>query len=183
MTSCQSYKSLVEKYKEAAQLMKKLGLSGGMIQFSILLFINGWKHLEIPYYKLVGLILFSWVIYSFLKDFLTFLKFEKKIAQMILDGVELEKRNTSFGNFFHEVLRDFNLVKVLSQRSLVNLVAVGCFGYFLSQFIADLNPSFAISPRLLVLISGVFTLLTYKLYYDSLKPLAETKVQALHFSL
>ncbi len=177
MSDRKDYQTLVDNYKSGARFVKKLGLSGGMMQFSIIIFINSLKHLEIPYYKLVGPVLLSWAIYSFIKDFLTFLRIEKNVAQMILDGVELEKRNASFGNFFHEVLQDFNLVKILSLRSLVNLAAFGCFGRLLSQFIADLNPDFVISFGLLVLISGMLATLACKLYYDSLKSLAEIKAR------
>lgn len=70
-------------------------------------------------------------------------------------------------------------MKILIQRSLVHLVAFGCLGYFLSQFIADLNPSFAISHKLLIFISGIPTSFAAKLYYDSFKSLAETKAQVL----
>ncbi|MBP7074556.1 MAG: hypothetical protein KBA81_04135 [Rhabdochlamydiaceae bacterium] len=177
MSNHQNYQTLMDNYKTGVQFVKKLGLTSGIMQFSIIVFINGWKHLEIPYYKFAGLILFSWAIYSFIKDFWTFLRIEKSCAQLILDGVESEKRNKNFGNFFHEVLQNFKLVKVLLQRSLVNLVAFGCFGYFLSQYIVDLNPDFVISPRSLSFVTAIFTALASKFYYDSLKSLAETKEQ------
>lgn len=72
MSNRQNYQTLVSDYKKLAQFTKKLGLSGGIMRFSIIIFISSWKHLEIPYYKLVAPILFSLCIYYFIKDFLTF---------------------------------------------------------------------------------------------------------------
>ncbi len=179
MNNSQSYESLVVKYKETAQFLKKLELSGGIMQVSIFVFMKGWKYLEIPFYELGGMVLFSWALYLVLNDYLTFLRIEKMIAQVILDGRELEKKNTRIGNFFHQIFVKFDLVRILSQRSFMNLVTFGGLGYFLSQFIADLNPSLAISYRLLAVISGILTIIACKFYYDALKSLADSKTQAL----
>ncbi len=177
MNNQQNYQTLLDDYEKRTQFVKKLGLSGGMMQFSVILVVNSLKHLEIPYYKLISPLLLLWAIYAFMKDFLIFLRIEKDVAQIIENGVALEKRNASFGRYFHKVLEDFNLIKILSVRSLINLVAFGCFGYFLSQCIAELNPAFAISHSLLIFITGGLTVIACKFYYNALRTLAETKVQ------
>lgn len=175
MSGQKNYQTLVNDYRELLQFGRKLGLAGGIMQFSILIVVNAWKHLEMPYYKLAAPLLFAWCFYQFAKDFFTFLKVDRYGAQIISDGISLEKKNTSLGKFFHEVLDDFNLVKILSQRSLVNLLAFGCLGYFLSQFIVELNPGLVISRGLFVFISGALTTIACKLYYDSLKSIVEIK--------
>lgn len=179
MSSKKDYQILLDEYKQRALFVKKLGLSGGMMQFSAIMVVNSLKPLQIPYYKLIAPLVLLWAIYSFTKDFITFLKIERGVAQILVDGVALEKRNPSFGSYFHEVLDDFNLFKILSIRSLVNLVAFGCFGFFLSQFIADFNPDLIVSHTVLALISAVLTTIACKLYYNALKPLVETKEQVL----
>lgn len=171
MSDRQNHQTLVRDYKSRAQFIKKLGASGGMMQFSVIVVISSWKHAGMPYYEFACPVLLCWAIYSFVKDFLIFLRVEKDVAQIIVDGVALEKRNITFGRFFHEVLDDFNLVKVLSIRSSVNLIAFGCFGYFLCQFIADLNPHLTISHTVLALGTAILTALAGTLYYDSLKSL------------
>jgi len=175
MNKQNDYQTLIANYKELFQFGRKLGSSGGIMQFSILIFVTAWKHLEIPYFKIAAPILFAWCLYQFAKDFFSFLKVDRYRAQLISDGISLEKKNTSIGKFFHEVLDDFNLMKTLSQRSVVNLLAFGCLGYFLSQFITELNPELVISHGLLVFISMTLTTITCKLYYDSLKSIAEIK--------
>lgn len=175
MSRQRNHRELLSDYKQLLQFGRKLGLLGGITQFSILIFINASKHLEIPYYKFVAAILFSWCLYQFVKDFFTFLKVDRYRAQIISDGISLEKKNSSLGKFFHEVLDDFNFIKILSQRSLVNLIAFWCLGYFLSQFVVELNPSLVVSRGLLVFISGILTTIACKFYYDSHKPIAETK--------
>ncbi len=175
MSKHKNYQTLVTDYKELLQFGRKLGLVGGIIQFSILIFINAWKHMEIPYFKVAAPILFALCLYLFAKDFSTFLKVDKYGAHLISDGFSLEKKNASFGKFFHEILEDFNLVKILLQRSLVNLIAFGCLGYLLSQFVVELNSELVISHRLLVLISIVLTIIGCKFYYDSLKFITNIK--------
>lgn len=177
MSSKKDYQTLLDEYKQRAQFVKKLGLSGGMMQFSAIMVVNSLKPLQIPYYKLIAPLVLLWAIYSFTKDFITFLRIEKGVAQIIVDGIALEKRNASFGSYFHEVLDDFNLLKILSIRSLVNLVSFGCFGFFLSRFIADFNPDLAVSHPVLALIAAILTTAACKLYYGALKPLVETKEQ------
>lgn len=170
-----SYQALINDYKGLQHLGKKLGLSGGMMQFGILVFANAWKHLEIPCYSLAAALLFSWCLYSFVKDFYTLLKIDKHSSQTVFNGIAVEKKNASFGNFFHEVLNEFNLLKTLVQRSLVNLVAFGCLGYFCSLLVAELNPGFVINFWLLTFVSGACAILTCKLYYHALRPIVDMK--------
>ncbi len=178
MNDRQNYQSLVDSYKWGMQFIKKLGTSGMFLQIGILGFINGWKHLEIPYYKAVAPVLFSLSIYFFIKDFLTIRKIEETVSQMILDGIIVEKKNGSFGNFFQDILQHFNLAQLLLQRSLINAIAFWCLGYLLSLFIIEIQPSFVISQGSLLLFAGVLAALTSKLYYNSFRNLAETKGQA-----
>ena len=147
MSKQKNYQTLVADYKELLRFGRKLGSAGGIMQFSILIFVTAWKHLEIPYFKVAAPILFAWCLYQFAKDFFTFLKVDRYGAQLISDGILLEKKDVSSRKFFHEVLENFNLMKILSQRTLINLLAFGCLGYFFSQFIIELNPDLVISSE------------------------------------
>jgi len=170
------YQALVDDYNELMQFGKKLGLVGGTIQLSLMLFLNAWKHIEIPHYKVGAPLLFLWCLYQLAKDFFTFLKVDSYGSQLILKGISLENKNTSLGKHFHEVLENFNFIKILLQRSLVNFLAFGCFGYFLSQFISDFMPDFVVRYGWLAVISACLTGVVNILYYASLKPMEELKL-------
>lgn len=146
-----------------------------MMQFSIILIVISMQHLKMPYYQIVASLLLLWGIYAFMKDFLVFLRVEKAVAQIIVEGMELEKRNIKLGKLFCDALRDFNLMRTLSIRSFVNFAVSGCYGYFLRQFIHEIYPAFTISLSFTILMVAGFTALTCKLYYVRLRPLQEMK--------
>ncbi len=179
MSGKQNYQTLVDEYKKGAQFAKKLGTAGMLLQIGIIGFINGWKHLEIPYYNAVAPILFFLSIYYMVKDFLTFLKIEENAAQAIAEGVGLEKIHPRLGSFFHSVLQSFNLTYILMQRSLINVIALGCLGYLISEYIAGITSNFMISRGFVGLCVFVLGLAACKLYYDALKVLDEVKAKAL----
>ena len=54
-----NYQTLIDDHTKLMRFGRKLGFSGGVMQFSFLVFINAWKQLEIPYYKIVAPILVS----------------------------------------------------------------------------------------------------------------------------
>ncbi len=176
MNSRENYQSLADKYKSGVQLVKKLGTYGMILQVSTILVINSWKHLQIDYYMIAAPILFSLSIYFFVKDFFTLRRIEENMAQMILDGVELETKNAPLGKFFHGLLQSFNFTSILIQRSLINALALGCLGYLIFQFISDvIFPDVTISRLYLSLFVWIPSVSACKLYYDSLKVLDEAK--------
>lgn len=175
MSHHQSYQSLVNKYKNGAQFVKKLGTASTLIQLGIIGFANGWKHLEIPYYTIFAPLLFSLSIYFLIKDFLVFRRIDENIARMILEGVDLEKKNAKLGQFFHNILQSFNIAQILLQRSLLNVVALLCFSYWICQFITEVSSDFVINRSLLNVFLGILTAIAGKIYYDSFKDLTEAK--------
>lgn len=64
-----NYQTLVDDHRGLLQFGRKLGLAGGTMQFSLLIFANAWKHLELPFYKVGAPLLFAWCLYQFAKDF------------------------------------------------------------------------------------------------------------------
>ena len=177
MNDRQDYHSLVDMYKGGAQVVKKLGISGMFLQIGIIGFVTGWKHLEIDYYTIAAPILFFLSIYFFIKDFLTLHRIEVNVAQIILDGVALEKKNTGLGRLFHNILQCFNFTDILVKRSLLNSMAFGCLGYLIAQFISDITPGLVISRWIFSLFIWVPSVLVCKIYYDSLKTLYQAKEQ------
>lgn len=171
----QNYQSLVDKYKSGNQIIKKMGLYGMIIQICIIMVIKSWKHVVVDHYEIAGSLLFCLSIYFLVKDFIASLRIERNMTLMILEGVELETKNPGFGKFFHGALQSFNLLNTLVLRSVVNVLAVYCLGYFILQFIGDVSPEIAINRWFISLIAWIPGITACKLYYDSLKNLDEAK--------
>lgn len=175
MSEPSSHQSLVDKYNGNHQLVRKLGMSGLLIQLGIFGAIHAWRHLEMGYYYTAVPALFSLSIYYLVKDFFISYRIERNMARMILEGITLEAKNPSFGKFFHGLLRSFNLMNILIQKSLFNVVAVICLANLLLQFINDVNPTITPSRWLVGLFAWAYGVMASKLYYDSLIDLSEAK--------
>lgn len=171
----QTHQSLLEKYDGGNRVIKKLGTNGMVMQICIIMSINGWKHSGISYYETGAPFLFCLSLYFLIKDFLTMLRIESNMAQIILEGVALEAKNSSGDKVFHQILRSFNFTNILVQRSLVNVIALGAIGYFMLDFINAAYPDVHISRWVLSLFAFIPSVLASKMYYDSLKDLDEAK--------
>jgi len=169
------HQTLCNEYQQMAQFVKTSGQSGGMLQLSLIMVMNSLRSLKIPHYEVICPLLLFWAIFAFSKAFLAFLRVEKDVAHIIVDGITLEKRHSSLENYFHDVLDDFSPMKIISIRSLVNFAAFGSYGYFLSRLIADLDPDFTVNYAILALISAMLTAITCKLYLNALKSLIKMK--------
>ncbi len=171
----QSYQSLVDKYKGGNQIIRKMGLYGLFIQIGAIGAINAWKPLQIGYYHIAVPALFTVSVYYLVKDFFVLRRIEENMGRMILEGIDHETKNPALGNFFHRVLQSFNFSRTLIQRSLVNVLSLGCLGYLMLQFVREMNPDVAISQWFLGLFTWIPGVIATKLYYDSLKDLDEAK--------
>ncbi len=175
MTNRQSYQSLTDTYKSGTQVANKLGLYGGFMQAGILGVACSWKHVVTGYYEIAFPALTLLSFYFLIKDFTTLLRIEKNLTNMVIDGVELEKKTPKLGRFLHDILKDFNLARTLIQRSFVNILALFGLSYLIYQFISDLTPNLEVHYVLLGSVSVFFSVLAAKLYYDVLKELSITK--------
>jgi hypothetical protein len=175
MSAQKQHKSLTDKYKNADRFVKKLGLFGGMMQFSIIMVAFSWKHVFLSYYKVAFPALMCLSLYLLIKDFWKLLRVEKTMAQVVLEGVELEKKHSGLGKFFHGFLQSFNFANVLMQRSFVNVLTLIGLGYLIFQFIGSEMPDIKISRWILSIAVWIPTVVACKLYYDSLKVLYDAK--------
>lgn len=146
-----------------------------MIEFAIILFVYSWKHLEIDYYKIIAPILFSLSIFFLVKDFLATRRTEVYMTQIILNGVDLEKKHSGLEKIFTTSLKSFNFNRTLVQRSLINALALGCLGYLIFQFIGEAIPNIKVSRWFLGLFVWVPSITATVLYYETLKVLDKAK--------
>jgi len=171
----QPHQSLLDKYDSGTRVIKKLGTNGMVIQVCIIMFINGWKHSGISHYEIGAPFLFCLSLYLLVKDFITTLRIESNMAQIILEGVALETKNSSNEKIFHQILQSFNFTNILVQRSLVNVIALGAIGYFMLNFVNDVFPEVHVGRWVLSLFAFIPSVIASKMYYDSLKDLDEAK--------
>lgn len=171
----QNYQDLVDKYRGGNQVIRRMGLYGLFIQIGAIGAVNAWKPLEIGYYHIAVPVLFAFSVYYLVKDFFVLRRIEENMARMILEGVDIETKNPALGNFFHRILQSFNFISILIQRSLVNVLALGCLGYLMLQFVREINPGVPISQGFLIFFTWIPGVIVSKLYYDSFKGLDEAK--------
>ncbi|NNM43520.1 MAG: hypothetical protein HKM07_04190 [Chlamydiae bacterium] len=145
------------------------------MQICIIICISSWKHSGISHYERGVPLLFCLSIYFLVKDFITLLRIEGNMAQMIVEGVALEAKNGSSEKFFHRMLQSFNFTSILVQRSLINVFALGALGYFMFNFVNDVFPDVHIGRWVLGVFVWVPSVIACKLYYDSLKDLYDAK--------
>jgi hypothetical protein len=171
----QTHQSLLEEYASGTRAIKKLGTNGMFMQVCIIMTIKGWKHSDIPHYEIGAALLFCLSLYFLVKDFITTLRIESNMVQMILEGVALEAMNNPGERGFHQILRSFNFTNILVQRSLVNVIALGVMGYLMLDFIKDVYPDIHISHWVLGLFAFIPSVIASKLYYNSLRDLDVAK--------
>ncbi len=175
MSNSKNYQTLVVDHRGLLRFSRNLVISGGALQCSLLIFANAWLRLGFPCYRVGTLTLFAWCLFQFVKDFFTSLKVDRYGCQLTLDGVSLENKNACLGRYFHEVLEDFNFLKIFIFRSSVNFFALGFLGYFSAQLISKINPDLVIGHRALTLAVGLLITITSAIYYACLKPVDKKK--------
>lgn len=177
MNACQNYQSLVDQYQGGVCLVKKLGIAAMAIQGGIFGFVNGWKHLQIEYFNIAAPLLFSLSIFFLIKDFLPYRRIDGNMSRIVLEGFELEKMNSSFGNFFHDVLQNFNLPRTVLRRSWVDLAVLWLFGNWMYRFVVEISPDFSISRGLFNVFLGGLHLFLCKLYFSPFKDLVKVRAK------
>ena len=184
MNHQKQHQKLIQDYSDHATLARKLNSSGMLIQFGIISAIVCCQKIQIQHDKFVACILFFLSIYFFVKDFFIFRRVESHGIQIISKGIELEKDNGSIDNFFHDVLADFNLIKILSLRSFINMLSFTCLGYLLKSLILDANAKLLLTHWILItLCAGVLSTLACKFYYSLLKPLEKLQKTTLNTAI
>ncbi len=172
MDDLEIYQSFLDKYRKSTLVIKKISSAGMFVQIGLIGSISGWKHLGIKGYEIAAPILLSLSVYFFIKHFIALLRLEENMGQIILDGVEFEKKNPSEKRGFHSILRSFDFTKILMERCIINVLAVGGLAYFIRDI---LSPEIAISMWFMSLIVCISSAVICKLYSDTLKILDEAK--------
>jgi hypothetical protein len=179
MTPQKSHQLLMNKHQALTQIIDKLKRSAYVSQicvWSILLFL---KYLHIEQLNLVATILFALLLLSQMKNFNLRRKLDQDMTHITLEGIALEKHNPRLESFFHDVLRDFGIFRIMLQRALLDLGILFFFSFSVLQLILEMKPDFEINSWLLYPLVGILGFFFGDLYYEPLKPLVNAKRESL----
>lgn len=163
-----------EEHKKLALLFKRNNFTG-IVE---MVFTLGPLHMiainNVPYEKLLGALFASLAVFFIAWDYSRSKSLDKKVAGLVMRGVELEREKSLASRFFHNVLSQFSIVKILVSRSLSTAVCV----YFLCGSLSKIfmgKETYGDQRFLLALIGVVFSSVIVFLYYSSFKELDEAK--------
>lgn len=168
LNGSESHRAQAIEYKRLAVLFKKNNLIGIVEIFATLGPLYFISDIKTPYIKLLGGLLAFLAVFIMERDYRRSKKLDEKVAKLVLNGIQLEKKNPSFERFFHNVLNEFSIVRILASRSLCTVLCV----YFLCASINKIFVGKAVygdHKIILGLIGAAIGAIVCVLYYSSYK--------------
>ena len=83
--------------------------------------------------------------------------------------VDLEKKKPSFDRFFHNVLSEFSVVKILASRSICTVLCIYYLSFSMNKILFGKDAAAGEHRVLLGLIGAAAGVITCVLYYSSYK--------------
>jgi small-conductance mechanosensitive channel len=177
MNDYQKHQSQEIEYQEAAQKVQKLKISGFVLQLGAWGVVSILKYLQVQHLALSTTVLFGILLLSRIRNFTLRHGLDQNMSRLIFAGVKAEKQNPRLGDFFHKILKKFGFLRIVLQRSLLDLGALYFFSLSMSRLILDMSPNFEIKwifYPLLALLGFFFV----DLYCKPFKGLASKKGEA-----
>lgn len=97
---------------------------------------------------------------------------------LTLEGFKLERSNPRLPNFFHQIVEQFGIVRVLILRAMFDLMALYFFVSSAYRLALDYNPDLAMNIKTFYPAVGLIGFFLSGLYYKPLKALMKTKQEA-----
>lgn len=116
------------EYKKLAAIFKKNNMIGVIEMFASLGPLYYISKLDAPYVKPLGCLFALVAIFLMTRDYARSKNLDAKVVRLVLKGIDLEKRKSFFDRFFHNVLGEFSVVKILVSRSICTVLCI----YYLS---------------------------------------------------
>ena len=107
------------------------------------------------------------------KDYSRSKNLDEKVVQLVLDGLELEKRKPSLDRFFHRVFDQFSVMKILVSRSICTVLCVFFIGTSLGKIFSGKDSVDSQYEIIMGLIGAALGAITCILYYSSYKKFEE----------
>lgn len=162
------YKKFAKKWSEHnfTVCLQQLGALGGLYFVS---------NMEAHYVKPLGIILGLISLFFIGKDYVTLKSLDKEVVEILLVGLDLEKKNSKLKRFFHDVVQKFSIVKILTTRAISTALFVSILATRMKKIL--LNESYySENNRMIIgIIVVVVGAITCGLYYQFFKPLEKEK--------
>ncbi|MDN3507095.1 MAG: hypothetical protein P0S96_07695 [Simkaniaceae bacterium] len=171
----ENHRAQAIEYKKLASIFKKNNMIGVIEMFATLgplYYISG---IEASYAKPLGFFFALLAILLMARDYTRSKNLDVKVARLVLEGIELEKKKPSFDRFFHNVLSEFSVIKILVTRSICTVLCVYYLSFSINKIFVGGGSAASEHKLILGLIGAVIGGITCVLYYSSYKEFDELK--------
>ncbi|MCB9093126.1 MAG: hypothetical protein H6620_11260 [Halobacteriovoraceae bacterium] len=118
MEGADYHRDLVDEYKKLSGRWNANNVKAGILQLVVLggLFFIG--SMSGGFVKPIGGLLAALSLFFMGKDYAIAKHLDQNMVKTLLDGLSLEKSNSGLQRFFHAVLGEISLVRILTTRSI-----------------------------------------------------------------
>jgi Ca2+/Na+ antiporter len=163
------------EYKKLAAIFKKNNMIGIIEMFASLGPLYYISKIDAPYVKPLGCLFALVAVFLMARDYTRSKNLDGKVVRLVLKGIDLEKKKPSFDRFFHNVLGEFSVVKILVLRSICTVLCVYYLSFSMNKILVGKDAAAGEHKVLLCLIGAAFGAITCVLYYRSYKEFDELK--------
>lgn len=163
------------EYKKLATIFKKNNMIGVIEMFASLGPLYYISKIDAPYVKPLGCLFALVAVFLMARDYMRSKNLDVKVVRLVLKGIDLEKRKPSFDRFFHNVLGEFSVVKILVSRSICTVLCVYYLSFSMNQILIGKGAAAGEHRVLLGFIGVAIGVVTCALYYSSYKEFDELK--------
>ena len=175
LSDAETHRAQAIEYKKLAATFKQNNFKGLFEMFASLAPLYYLSKREIPYVKPLSCLLGLFAVYLIARDFMRSKELDEKIVRLVIKGIDLERKKSSFDRFFHNVLNEFSIVRILVSRSLSTVLCVYYLSFSMNRILFG-SETVAGEPKILLgLIGTLFGAITCYLYYRSYKELEDLK--------
>lgn len=178
MNAHQTHQTLASEYQESAQTVRRFRMYAFIFQAGIWAFLFCLRNLHIQQVNLIATILYGVFLLSRFRDFNLRRNLDIRMTQVTLEGSQLEQRNPRLEGFFHQVLGQFGIIRIMILRAMFDLMALYFFASAAYRLALDYNPSLALNMKIYYPTLGVLGFFLSDLYYKPLKALMKAKQEA-----
>jgi len=178
MNTHQNHDALVNQYQESAQTVRRFRAYAFAFQMGIWVLLFCLRSLHVEQVNLIAVILFGVFLLSRVRDFNLRRNLDVGMTQITLEGLKLERGNPRLETFFHQVLEQFVIVRVLILRAIFDLMALYFFVSAAYRLALDYNPDLAMNIKSFYPALGLLGFFLSDLYYKPLKVLIKAKQEA-----
>lgn len=175
MNTYQKHDSLVNEYTESAQTVRRFRMYAFTFQAILWIFLFCLKSLHVPNLNWIATFLFGGFLVSRFRDFNLRRNLDIRMSQITLEGFNLERSNPRLKTFFHQVLEEFGIIRILILRAIFDVMALYFFVSAVCKLCLDYNPDLALTIKTFYPALGLLGFFLSDLYYKPLKILMKTK--------